>query len=404
MTQGGGARQISLMEVALPSPETAPAPSEPSPAGLRALWLTAFRNHENVELSLDGRPVVLFGANGAGKTNILEAITCLAPGRGLRRASTEDMAQRTANGPGGAWAVSAEVSTAVGESRIGVGQDPRNPTRRITRLNGAAASQADLARLVRIAWLTPAQDRVFAGPRGERLRFYDRLVLGVAPAHGTHAARYEKAMRERGRLLEEGGDPAWLDGLEQEMAMRGAAMAGARVDVMRRLAGEIDARADSAFPKADLDLSGDTEELIEGGADQAEAERALAERLRAARSRDAAAGRALTGPHRTDLVVHHREKAMPAGECSTGEQKALLVGLALAHGAALRAAGDGAASLLLLDEAGAHLDADRRASLMDALAALDAQAWLTGTDESLFEAFGTRAQMIDVSPDGVRSL
>ncbi len=371
-------------------------------AYLGALRLTRFRSYGAAELTLDGRPVALYGPNGAGKTNLLEAVSLLAPGRGLRGAAVEEIAQRGPDGaPAGTWAVSAEIAGENEPCRVGVGQDPAHPSRKIVRLQGAPATQADLARLVRIAWLTPAQDRVFAGPRSERLKFYDRLALSLRPDHGTAASRYERAMRERSRLLDEGGaDPAWLDALESEMAERGAALAEARADLLRRLQAAIDERPDGAFPKADLALGGDSSGGLEAralaGEDRAGVEAAFRAMLKEARRRDGLAGRTLTGPHRTDLAVAHRAKAMPAGDCSTGEQKALLVGLALAHARALGAARGGGPPLLLLDEAAAHLDGDRRSALADELVALGGQAWLTGTDRDLFAAFGGQAQRFAV--------
>lgn len=369
---------------------------------LSALRLTRFRSYAEAAIALDGRPVVLHGANGAGKTNVLEAVSLLAPGRGLRGASVEEIARRAADGfPEGPWAVSADLSDGEDVRRIGVGQDPANASRKVMRLDGASATQGDLGRLVRVAWLTPAQDRVFAGPRGERLKMFDRLVLALRPEHGTAANRYERAMRERTRLLEEGArDPAWLDGLEAEMAARGAELADARAELLMLLQEAIDARPEGAFPKADLSLGGEgggLEAKLAAGLDRASAEAELAAALKDARRRDAAAGRALVGPHRTDFAARHRAKAMPAGDCSTGEQKALLVGLALAHARALAAEMGGGPSFLLLDEAAAHLDRDRRAALVEELIALGTQSWLTGTDAELFDAFGDRAQMLKVS-------
>jgi len=387
-----------------------PGAARDDTAALIALRVTNFRNYDTAELSLDGRPVVLFGANGSGKTNLIEAVSLFAPGRGLRRAAVGELARKGTDGrPAGPWAISADIARGGDVVRAGVGQDPANPARKLVRLDGATASQTDLGRLLRLTWLTPAQDRVFAGPRGERLKFFDRLVLALRPDHGTAAARYEKAMRERGRLLDEGGfDPAWLEGLEAEMAARGAAMAQARADLLTRLQAAIDARPDGVFPKADLcfdaDNSGGLEARFTEGQDVADVEADFRIMLKDARRRDTAAGRALTGPHRTDFVARHRAKAMPAGACSTGEQKALLVGLALAHARTLTSERGGATPLLLLDEAAAHLDRDRRAALVEELVDLGAQAWLTGTDAELFEAFAERAQRFYVSDGRVEEV
>lgn len=370
---------------------------------LAALRLTRFRSYAGAELALDGRPVVLFGANGAGKTNILEAVSLLSPGRGMRSASVEEIARRGPDGlPEGPWAISVDISTDGDIFRAGVGQDPGAPSRKLIRLHGESAAQGDLAALVRVAWLTPAQDRIFAGPRGERLKFFDRLVLALRPDHGVSATRYEQAMRERSKLLEEGRfDPAWLDGLETEMVERGVALAEARAQLLSHLQTAIDERPEGAFPKADLALAGENSGGLEarllGGADIFAVAEDFTIALKDARRRDAAAGRALTGPHRTDFAARHRAKAMPAGDCSTGEQKALLVGLALAHARALSAGRGGAPPLLLLDEAAAHLDRERRAALVEELLALGVQAWLTGTDRELFEAFADRAQHFAVS-------
>ncbi|MGD2132304.1 MAG: DNA replication/repair protein RecF [Maricaulaceae bacterium] len=383
---------------------------------ISALRLTCFRNYPEAELTLDARPVALYGANGAGKTNLLEAVSMLAPGRGMRRASVEEIALRSEEAAGSgvktaelgstAWSVSADLALPGGVQRVGVGQDPAAPSRKLTRLNGAPAAQNELGALARVTWATPAQDRIFAGPRGERLKFFDRLVLALHPDHGLNASRYEKAMRERSRLLEEGArDPAWLEGLEAEMAARGVALARARAEIVARLQAEIDERPDGAFPKADLTL---IEADADRGAassevapfaleDAAAAEQAFAAALAEARRRDGRAGRALTGPHRTDFAARHRVKAMPAGECSTGEQKALLVGLALAHARALGAHRGEGLALLLLDEAAAHLDRARRAALAEELLALGVQVWMSGTDAELFEAFGDRAQRFEVS-------
>jgi DNA replication and repair protein RecF len=364
------------------------------------LTLQAFRNHADTDLVTDDRPVCLFGANGAGKTNILEALTTLAPGRDLRGASPEDLA--SAGGDPDRlrlWSVAASLNLDGQAMHVGVGLDrtPDGGIKRLARLDGRAASARDLAAAARMLWLTPTMDRLFTGPAGDRRRFFDRLALAREPGHGAAAAAYERAMRQRQRLLNEGmGDPAWLDGLESEMAQHGAAMAAARAQTLRRLQAEIARRPPSAFPHAVIGLEGALQTAALGGEGIGAIADSFVGALRDGRSRDAAAGRCLTGPHRADLVVRHAEKDMPAALCSTGEQKALLFGLILAQARAL--ADDPAAgpALLLLDEAAAHLDADRRAALYDELLALPGQAWLTGTDESLFEAFGEHAQRFAV--------
>ncbi|MBI1264412.1 MAG: DNA replication/repair protein RecF [Alphaproteobacteria bacterium] len=372
-------------------PVSAPA----SPAVTR-LKLTGFRNYARLDLTLDARPVALFGPNGAGKTNLVEAVSFLGPGRGVRAAGAEAVRMKTGGAPASVWAVYAEAMTRDGAVSLATGSDPAEPSRRRTRLDGAAATQGELARLFPMVWLTPREDRLWAGPRADRLKFLDRLVLAGAPDHAGAALAYDKAQRERQRLLDrldEGArvDPAWLDALEAEMARHGAALAAARVEALARLQAEIDARPDSAFPKADLALDGVLEARLAHGHTAGEAEDWFAGALKSGRRRDGAAGRALTGPHRTDLAARHRGKDQPAADCSTGEQKALVLGLALAQAGAVRRS-QGAAPVLILDEACAHLDAARREGLAEAILALEAQAWLTGVEASLFTAFGAGAQ------------
>ncbi len=380
------------------------ARSDSQRRALGALRLSHFRNYISLSLTLDARPVALFGSNGAGKTNILEAISCLTQGRGLRRAANEELARRTNGARTGDWAVSADLVADGTAHRVGVGQDPANPSRRLVRIDGANATATELGNLVRVAWLTPAQDRVFAGPRSDRMRFFDRLTLALSPTHGAAAVAYDRALRERTRLLEESrADPVWLDGVEAEMARHGLALAMARRSMASRLQSAVDARSGGAFPSADIGLTGWIEERLpsDGGADLAALEQDFRDALAEARRRDARAGRALDGPHRADLVVVHRDKQMPAGDCSTGEQKALLVGLALGHARALEAASGHAAPLVLLDEAAAHLDPSRRAALADEICDLGVQAWLTGTDADLFDSFGARAQFVHIEEGAV---
>ena len=363
------------------------------------LTLTDFRNHAALDLQLDGRPVCLFGPNGAGKTNILEALTMLAPGRGLRTASLTDVARAGDEFRVQPWAVSARIMQDGEETVVGAGAErtPEGGVKRLARRNGQPATAAELAEAARMTWLTPAMDRLWSGPAGDRRKFFDRLTLARASEHGHSAAAYERAMRERQRLLSERVfDDSWLGGLEREMSAHGAAIAAARVETLHRLQSAIDTRPDGAFPKAVLELEGLLEARFENGAASADVEEDFAELLRDVRGRDAGAGRALDGPHRSDLLARHAAKDMPADQCSTGEQKALLVGLTLAQARAL--AGDPGAgpSLILIDEAAAHLDGVRRAALFDELLSNAGQAWLTGTDENLFEAFGGRAQRFEV--------
>ena len=390
-----------------------PRPQLPPAFAVRRLALTAFRSWRSVRLDVPARTVVLTGPNGAGKTNLLEALSLLAPGRGLRRARMAALQSRgeAAGAAEPCWAVSARLDTPEGPRRVGTGLDPaldpaRDPAvgpesapgRRILRIDGIPAKgQGDLAALGAVSWLTPEMDGLFTGPAGERRRFLDRLVAGFLPGHAAHVAAYEKAMRERNRLLREpGAEAAWLDALEAAMAERGVAVAVARAEFTARLASACAGRV-SAFPAPALALAGAPD-----GADHAfaaagaalPAEDALRARLRASRDADAEAGRALNGPHRADLDVRLAASGsgrdMPAADCSTGEQKALLIALVLAA-ARLQAVERGAPPLLLLDEVAAHLDSDRRAALFDEIEGLGAQAWMTGTDAALFDALRGRA-------------
>jgi DNA replication and repair protein RecF len=336
---------------------------------LARLVLTDFRNHAALTLAPGPGFVVLTGANGTGKTNILEAVSLLAPGRGLRRAALGDMAR--AGGPGG-FGVAATIA---GDVEIATGAAAAAPERRIVRVQGATATANTLADWLTILWLTPAMDRLFVEPAGERRRFLDRLALALHPSHAHHAARYEAAMRARTRLLT-GDAPAdrdWLAALEAQMAEHGSALAAARVETVTLLAAQLADRSDAGFPRAGLALDG------WAGDD-------LAATLLRGRARDAAAGRALAGPHRVDLVVTHLDKARAAALASTGEQKALLLGIVLAH-ADLVADRTGRRPVLLLDEVAAHLDPARRAALFTRLAGRG-QVWMTGAEESLFAAIG----------------
>lgn len=379
------------------APEDAPQAS----ARFRRLTLTDFRSYARAEIALDGRPVVLAGPNGAGKTNILEALSLIGPGRGLRTARLDELPR--IEGTGG-WAVAARLEAAGDERKLGVGASADAPDRRQCRLDDASVSgPSAFADCVRFLWLTPAQDRLFVEGAGERRRFLDRMTLAHDPAHGRAANAYEQAMRSRQRLLEERSrDEAWLAALEAQMAEAGVAIAASRRDMASALAAaEVADIADveSAFPGADIALEGHIETML-ASAPAAEVEEAFAARLKANRRADAEAGRALIGPHRSDLLVTHRTKGRPARLCSTGEQKALLVGLVLANARALYLASrfrGRAPLILLLDEIAAHLDEKRRAALYDILSALGFQAFMTGTDHSLFSAWGGRAQSFSVA-------
>ncbi|MGQ2907481.1 MAG: DNA replication/repair protein RecF [Aliihoeflea sp.] len=365
---------------------------------IRKLTLTNFRNYGQLSLSLERGPVVLTGDNGAGKTNLLEAISFLTPGRGLRRAPHEEIA--TASATAG-FAINAKVEGPFGEASIGTGtlsDQPGmvEPARRV-RINGVPAKSADdLLEWLRIIWLVPSMDALFNGPAGDRRRFLDRLVLAIDPQHGRRALDYEKAMRGRNRLLAEGSrDDRWFDAIETQMAETGTAIASARMELVGLLAGMVEKLPDDGpFPKSDIALDGVIEALV-GTAPAVDIETAFITRLADNRARDRAAGRTLEGPHRSDLTVTHRPKAMPAALCSTGEQKALLTGIVLSQ-ARLVAEMTGATPVLLLDEIAAHLDPGRRAALFSILIDLDCQAFLTGTDAALFSSLEGRAQFLDV--------
>jgi DNA replication and repair protein RecF len=373
---------------------------------LTRLSLTDFRSYATADLVLDGRPVWLAGPNGAGKTNLLEAVSFLIPGRGLRGASIAEVGRRLpGEAQGRAWAVAATLQAGDDEIRLGTGVEQAGAARRVVRVDGEPVPPGRLAEHVRQVWLTPAQDRLFLEGAGDRRRFLDRLVFAAEPGHAAHVQAYEKAMRERMRLLTEGpADPAWLDALEARLAESGALMAEARARTVAALAAEIATRGERPFPQARLTLTGEWAQMAADGAELADIEGRLAGALRAARDRDAAAGRALTGPHRGDLSVVHAEKDRAAAECSTGEQKALILNLVLAQAARLARAEAAPSPILLLDEVAAHLDRTRRAALFDEIEALGLQAFLTGTDEHLFEALEGRAQGFRMDGSGFAAL
>jgi DNA replication and repair protein RecF len=344
------------------------------------LSLTDFRSYRDTLLAPGTGLIVLTGENGAGKTNILEAVSLLSPGRGLRGAALPDVARR-----GGAGGFS--VAARLGDVEIGTGTLASAPERRQVRINGAAASATSLAEWLSILWLTPAMDRLFQEGASGRRRFLDRLVLALEPGHAVHSARYEAAMRARNKLLgEERPDPDWLTALEARMAEHGALIVSARRGAVEALAARLADAPEGPFARAGLGLEGGEEDL--------------ARALVAGRSRDAAAGRTLAGPHRTDLGVTHLGKDQPAALCSTGEQKALLLGIVLAH-ADLVAERAGRRPILLLDEVAAHLDPRRRAALFERLEASGGQVWMTGTEASLFESVGAGATRLEVRDGAV---
>lgn len=364
---------------------------------LTRLTLTNFRNY--TALSLDLRPgaVIFTGDNGAGKTNLLEAISLFTPGRGLRRAPYGEIARE---GGDGGFALHTRLDGPLGEIEIGTGvaggEVPGEGGRRV-RINGAATRSAeDMLEWLRVVWLTPAMDALFTGPAGDRRRFLDRLVLAIDGSHGQRALDYEKAMRGRNRLLAEGSrDGAWFEAIETQMAETGVAIAAARSEMVRLLSAMIEKLpSDGPFPQADIALAGELEGEI-GTMPAVDVEEKFRHALANGRDRDRAAGRTLDGPHRSDLLVQHRPKSMPAELCSTGEQKALLVGLVLSH-ARLTAEMSGLTPVLLLDEIAAHLDAGRRAALFSILEELNCQAFMTGTDAALFSSLQGRAQFLNV--------
>ncbi len=330
------------------------------------LSLTDFRSYADLVIVPGPGLVILSGENGAGKTNMLEAVSLLVPGRGLRGVPLSQIARQDG---AGAFAVAARL----GDVEIGTGTQASAPERRLVRINGAQTSATGLAEWLSILWLTPAMDRLFLEGASERRRFLDRLTLALVPDHAVHVSRYEAAMRQRNRLLAADGpvDPEWLTALEQQMDSHGGEIARSRKHVVAALSARLGAQPEGPFARADLALEGWS------GEDD------FLALLRSGRSRDAAAGRTLVGPHRVDLRVTHLDKGQAAERCSTGEQKALLLGIILAH-AELVAEQRGQVPILLLDEVAAHLDPRRRASLFERLSAMGGQVWMTGTEASLF--------------------
>jgi DNA replication and repair protein RecF len=369
------------------------------------LTLTDFRNYRAATLQADTRPIVLYGPNGAGKTNLIEAISFLAPGRGLRRATIDDVAFREGDG---SWAAAAEVEGALGLATLGTGlergREEGAPVVRSCRIDREpVGSAAAFAEHLRVIWLVPAMDSLFVGAPSERRRFLDRLTLAVDAEHGARVNALERALRSRNRLLEDSRpDPHWLDAVEHETAELAVAVAGLRAETVRRLDTELASRRDSAFPPAQIALDGWMEALIPAYP-AVEIEERYRAALRDNRARDAAAGRTLDGPHLTDLTVIYAQKGIAAAAASTGEQKAILIGLVLAH-ARLIAAMTGFAPILLLDEVVAHLDPARRGALHAELARLGAQVWMTGADPALFAEVAGSATMVEVQAGRLRRL
>jgi DNA replication and repair protein RecF len=371
------------------------------------LRLTNFRNYAELTLNVGPAPVVLTGPNGAGKTNLLEAVSLLSAGQGLRRAPYAELARLGS----AEWAVAGTLRTPFGTINLGTGFDNRDAggrSGRIVRIDGESKSGSGaLSGEIDVLWITPAMDGLFTGPAGERRRFLDRLIPSFDPGYRARLGQFERDMQHRNRLLAEGArDEARFAGLERVMAETGVAIAAARAAAVADLAATIairrEAAAASPFPWADLAIAGSLEADL-ARLPAVDVEDAYVARLQSARERDRAAGRTLDGPHRSDLVVGHGPKSMPASVCSTGEQKALLIGLVLAHADHIRRHRNGRAPVLLLDEIAAHLDPQRRAALFDEVAALDGQAWMTGTDPEGFSALVGRVQFHRVEEGRIAS-
>ena len=358
---------------------------------IKELTLSHFRSHKALNLTLDDRPVAIYGANGAGKTNILEAVSMLSPGRGLRRATADEITRKPeALG----WKVTAVLQSLHQMHEIETWSE--GGTSRSVRIDSKSATQVALGRVARILWLVPSMDRLWTDGAEGRRRFLDRMTMSFEPSHAQSVLTYEKAMRERNRLLKDNQrDGAWYAALETQMAQAGAQIHANRQSALLQLVAAQKA-AQTSFPTATLTL------MHPEGSDALEDAAALMSALRESRPRDLMAGRTLTGPHRADLFAEYTAKGVPARDCSTGEQKALLVSLILANARALKAE-IGAPPILLLDEVAAHLDANRRAALYDEICALGAQAWMTGTGIELFDSLGDRAMCLEVSEVGAVS-
>jgi DNA replication and repair protein RecF len=380
-----------------------------SAARIRRLSLTNFRSYRSAGVTVDAEAVVLVGANGAGKTNLIEAISFLGAGRGLRWATLEEVTTRdldadeprVGSGATNTWAVSAEVEGSLGLVTLGTGieaGDDGTTARRCRIDREPVASAAAFADHLRVVWLVPAMDSLFVGAAGERRRFLDRLVLAIDSTHAGRVSALDRSLRSRNRLLEAPRpDPHWLDAIEHETAELAVAVAAARAETVARLVATLAARREAdAFPTPSIAIEGWIEQLVTDHP-AAEIEDRYRGVLRDNRARDAAAGRTLDGPHRSDLTVFYAPKGIPAREASTGEQKALLIGLVLAHATLVRDM-TGTAPIILLDEVVAHLDPQRRAALLDALGRLGAQVWMTGADPAAFSAVAETVDILDIAP------
>ncbi|UTW55316.1 DNA replication/repair protein RecF [Kordiimonas sp. SCSIO 12610] len=369
------------------------------------LTVSNFRSYGHAKLGTDpSLPLkVLTGPNGAGKTNLLEAISFLSPGRGMRRASLNDITRHGSSAP---WAVAAQVSVSNDTVKIGTGLDPNTfnqsdaHNKRIAKQDGEILKNSNqLGDLWSILWLTPQMDRIFIEGPSSRRRFLDRLVLGLYPDHSRETSAYERTMRERNKLISEQGsraDSAWLSALEAKMAEHGVAVAIKRLDFAGQLAGQLSSQENGPFPVATLAIDGWVEGLLADGYSAVDAETAFKDRLKSARSQEIALGKSASiGVHKTDLIVTHQSKNMPAELCSTGEQKALLIALIIAN-AKLQSMLRGQAPIMLLDEVAAHLDTDRRLGLFEILSDLGSQCWLTGTDRSIFDGIEKQTEFYTI--------
>ncbi|MEE8393004.1 MAG: DNA replication/repair protein RecF [Rhodospirillales bacterium] len=387
--------------------------TSPGRASIRRLTLNDFRCYARQRVETDGRPVVLTGPNGAGKTNLLEAISFLVPGRGLRGARLDEIDRRqdasadcdeAGSRP---WAVAAHLDTPDGPVEIGTGREatsaPDGPGRRLVRIDAKPVkNQAALSEYLNVQWLTPRMDRLFTDGASSRRRFIDRMVFGLDPAHAGRVSAYEHALRERSRLIKRrdaAADGDWLAALEDTMAEKGVAVAAARREAAARLH-QYCSGPPGPFPGASLEMSGAVDEWLDQGPALA-AEDKLREALKASRRTDAEAGGAAAGPHKSDLKVGHLAKGCPAEQCSTGEQKALLIAIVLAN-VRMQAAERGSLPVLLLDEVAAHLDQARREALFEEITGLGVQAWLSGTDAAVFSPLGDGAQFFSVENAQVR--
>jgi len=376
---------------------------------LSQVSLTNFRNYESLRLNLQNItpcPIVLFGENGAGKTNLLEAISYLSTGRGIRGSKLGDVSNIHSNKP---WAVAAKLFGKSGAVDIGTGlgrtssdefsENGEGRDKRLVKIDGVNVSgPAALSQHISLVWLTPKMDRLFNEGVGGRRKFFDQMVSGLDPNHSKQISSYERAMRERIRLLTDqslGSDPSWIGALERKMAEHGVAIAASRIEVLAQLSAQIKKALQTAFPRADISLEGFLEKEL-GEYSALEVEEIFKSLLEKNRVEERLTGRTLIGPHKTDMIVCHVDKEMPAHLCSTGEQKALMIGIILAHGKMLKNI-QGAAPILLLDEVAAHLDEGRRRLLFEELMALGSQAWLTGTDKELFEFLLNQSEMFKVN-------